>query len=208
MKRATMIAIVCGLLLSGCAAPTEVMEETSERAEVTTEIATEITTAEITTEKVTEAPPVETEKVFTVKFDSQGGSQVSSRTVKFCEKVKEPVAPTRKCCSGCWCKFVGWYYGDEEWSFIGYVVTEDMTLTAKWEECYGLSKKQLEYAKYHIWKYYGWEWEEIEVFQLANDYESHYRCLVRSRRSEYIDHTFTIPKNDADIVIPKEWENK
>jgi uncharacterized repeat protein (TIGR02543 family) len=28
--------------------------------------------------------------------------------------------------------FDGWYYGDEKWSFIGYVVTEDITLTAKW----------------------------------------------------------------------------
>ncbi|NLN50818.1 MAG: hypothetical protein GX149_04270, partial [Acholeplasmataceae bacterium] len=30
--------------------------------------------------------------------------------------------------------FLGWYVEDEKWSFIGYVVTEEITLTAKWVE--------------------------------------------------------------------------
>ena len=31
-------------------------------------------------------------------------------------------------------EFLGWYLGGEQWSFIGFPVTNDITLVAKWEE--------------------------------------------------------------------------
>ncbi len=45
------------------------------------------------------------------------------------DKIDEPETPIRSGYS-----FMGWYYQDELWNFIGYVVTEDMILDAKWEE--------------------------------------------------------------------------
>ena len=65
--------------------------------------------------------------VYTVTFNTDGGSKVSSQKVKDGNKVREPDDPTKD-----GYEFAGWYYGDEKWSFVGYVVTDDMTLTAKW----------------------------------------------------------------------------
>ena len=64
---------------------------------------------------------------FTVTFDSNGGTSVPSEEVTDGKKATAPNDPTKEGYT-----FEGWYLGDEEWSFIGYVVTEDMTLTAKW----------------------------------------------------------------------------
>ena len=63
----------------------------------------------------------------TVEFDSNGGSAVESQKVELNKKVKEPSTPTREGYT-----FEGWYLGNDKWSFIGYVVTEDMKLVAKW----------------------------------------------------------------------------
>ena len=68
------------------------------------------------------------EDTVVVTFDSDGGTAVESQTVRFGSNVKAPTAPTKDGYT-----FLGWYVGDEEWSFIGYSVSEDITLTAKWE---------------------------------------------------------------------------
>ena len=65
---------------------------------------------------------------YTVTFDSAGGTAVSAQTVESGKKATEPATPTKEGHN-----FLGWYLGDEEWSFVGYVVTDNMTLTAKWE---------------------------------------------------------------------------
>lgn len=62
-----------------------------------------------------------------VTFDTGGGSSVESQIVKHGEKIKKPVDPTKPGSS-----FINWTFRGEEWSFIGYVVTENMTLTANW----------------------------------------------------------------------------
>ena len=62
-----------------------------------------------------------------VTFDSNGGSQVQSQTVEHSYKATKPENPTRPGYD-----FVNWTYQGEEWSFIGYSVTEDMTLFANW----------------------------------------------------------------------------
>lgn len=69
----------------------------------------------------------------TVTFDSNGGSAVAPVEVTKGEKLTPPKAPEKD-----YFDFAGWYVvnGDkeEEWSFIGYTVTEDITLVAKWVE--------------------------------------------------------------------------
>ena len=66
---------------------------------------------------------------YTVTFESNGGSEISSVDVASGEKVTKPADPTR---SGY--EFKGWYKEDgTEWNFDKDVVTADITLYAKWE---------------------------------------------------------------------------
>ncbi len=67
-------------------------------------------------------------KEYTVKFDSMGGSAVSSVTVKENETVKEPTAPTKDGYT-----FAGWYLDDAKYDF-NTKVTKDITLKAHWDE--------------------------------------------------------------------------
>ena len=63
-----------------------------------------------------------------VVFDTDGGSQVESQVVKHGEKVSKPEDPTKE-----WHIFLKWTYKGEDWSFLGYTVTEDMVLLANWK---------------------------------------------------------------------------
>lgn len=66
----------------------------------------------------------------TVTFDAQGGSPVpEDQEIRHGEKLTRPDDPTLE-----GFVFDGWYYQGEKWSFVGFVVTEDMTLTAQWSE--------------------------------------------------------------------------
>ena len=71
---------------------------------------------------------LEAETYHTVTFDSALGSHVEDQIIKHGEKVTMPVDPTRPGFT-----FEGWTYNGNPWVFYGYVVTEDMTLTANWE---------------------------------------------------------------------------
>lgn len=64
---------------------------------------------------------------YTVTFDSNGGSPVTSAKVESGKKVTKPLDPIKEGFT-----FDGWYVEEERWSFIGYVVTENVTLVAKW----------------------------------------------------------------------------
>ena len=68
---------------------------------------------------------------FTVSFDSRGGSEVPSQRVEKGSKARKPDNPVREDY-----EFINWTYQDEVWSFVGYVVTEDMTLVANWRHVY------------------------------------------------------------------------
>ena len=74
---------------------------------------------------------VEFDSYFTVTFDSRGGSEVPSQIVEKGSKVRKPDNPVLEDY-----EFVNWTYQDEVWSFVGYVVTEDMTLVANWRHVY------------------------------------------------------------------------
>ena len=64
---------------------------------------------------------------YQIIFNTNSESIIEPQHIKFGEKIKEPNVPTKVGYS-----FDGWYVNDEKWSFIGYSVTEDITLTAKW----------------------------------------------------------------------------
>ena len=66
------------------------------------------------------------EDVYSVYFDSNGGSEVTSGTVKG-GKIAKPEDPTRK-----GYKFLGWYLEDKAYDFNS-EVKENMTLKAKWQ---------------------------------------------------------------------------
>ena len=70
-------------------------------------------------------------KYHTVKFDTRGGNNIPSETVRHGDKVKKPEDPTK---SGY--QFINWTCCDEDWSFVGYPVTEDVTLDANWSIIY------------------------------------------------------------------------
>ena len=67
---------------------------------------------------------------FTVRFETDGGSEVAVQKVKYNEKAAEPETPTKDHYT-----FEGWYYGGKSWSFAT-PITENITLTAKWEKVY------------------------------------------------------------------------
>ena len=66
--------------------------------------------------------------LYTIKFDSAGGTQINDRKVGENGNVIEPTPPTRDGYN-----FLGWYLGDEKFDF-NTKITSDLTLTAKWEE--------------------------------------------------------------------------
>lgn len=75
---------------------------------------------------------IESEIVFTVIFDSAGGTKVEAATVKSGEKIPEPPEPKRSNTKQQYV-FKGWYIGDSKWDFKNGIVTGDIILTAKWE---------------------------------------------------------------------------
>ena len=64
----------------------------------------------------------------TVTFDTGAGSAVAPQVIAHNEKITKPVDPTKPGYT-----FEGWTYNGNPWVFYGYVVSEDMTLTANWE---------------------------------------------------------------------------
>lgn len=70
---------------------------------------------------------VVTEKTYTVKFDTDGGSTIKDIIVKENKKIKSPGSPVKD-----HYKFLGWFVDDIEFDFNN-VITSDITLKAKWQ---------------------------------------------------------------------------
>ena len=69
------------------------------------------------------------ERYHTVTFNSDGGTNIPSQKVEHGEKITKPEDPLKTGYI-----FDYWEYNQEKWSFAGYVVTEDITLLAKYNE--------------------------------------------------------------------------
>ena len=63
----------------------------------------------------------------TITFETSGGSVLESKKVEKDGKIPVPQDPTKEGYT-----FEGWYYGGEQWSFIRYTATDNMTLVARW----------------------------------------------------------------------------
>ena len=71
---------------------------------------------------------IQQENICSVTFDVGNETLNYIVQVEKGDKVTKPKNPIRN-----GYQFIGWYCQDELWSFIGYFVTEDIILTAKWE---------------------------------------------------------------------------
>lgn len=101
-----------------------------------------------------------------VFFDSGCSTYVEQQKVVHCGKVKKPdVVLVNE-------GFVldGWYVDDEKWAFSGYIVTEEMTLRAKWVECRHENQNGAEYCPDC---YFGHE----HLFETDKDCENR-TCLI------------------------------
>ncbi|MGN1053144.1 MAG: InlB B-repeat-containing protein [Candidatus Scatosoma sp.] len=74
----------------------------------------------------------EEDTFYTVLFDSDGGTEVDSITVKANCKIPAFPTPTKMNKSYIY-EFSGWYYDGELWDFETDTVQGDITLVAKWE---------------------------------------------------------------------------
>ena len=75
---------------------------------------------------VSGAGTIENSAVYTVSFDTDGGSAVAAQTILRGQKAAEPTA-----CEKAGYNFAGWYLGESRFDFNA-AITEDITLTAKW----------------------------------------------------------------------------
>ncbi len=66
---------------------------------------------------------------YMVTFNPNNGEEIFTQSVEDGKKLSAPTTPTKEGYD-----FLGWFAGDEKWSFVGYTVTEDIELVAKWEE--------------------------------------------------------------------------
>ena len=71
--------------------------------------------------------------IFVVTFDATGGTPVQSQSIAKGGRVEKPTAPTKTEDSKYEYAFAGWYWGDCKWNFETDPVTENITLTAKWD---------------------------------------------------------------------------
>lgn len=78
---------------------------------------------------------------YTVTFDSDGGTQILTQTVKDGEKIVKPQDPTKEPTHTEEYTFIGWYVGEEVWNFETDTVQNDMTLVAK----YSVKKSTVQY---------------------------------------------------------------
>ena len=98
--------------------PVESVNESKSESESTKE-------SESESESIKESVPAE--EIYTITFDSAGGTSVPSQKVLNGKKIKKPNAPTKMGYT-----FTGWFVSGDEWNFLAYTVTDDMTLTAGW----------------------------------------------------------------------------
>lgn len=89
-------------------------------------------------EPTTPLPPAEDPIIivvptyYTVSFDTTGGGNVESQSIKENEKAVKPKNPSNFIEDNVLYKFKGWYIGEEEYDF-NLPITGDLTLTAKWD---------------------------------------------------------------------------
>lgn len=136
----------------------------------------------------------------TVTFDVNGGNgSYESQTIKHGEKVSKPTDPSR-----IGYQFLNWSYQGEAWSFVGYPVTENMTLTAEWSaNLYALSVTSDSGTKgvASITSGSGYSDESITVTATPKE-----GCVFKgwyhesTKVSKEATYSFTMPTHDYSLV--------
>ena len=133
---------------------------------------------------------------YPVTFDTAGGSEVPTQDIEEGGKVIEPTT-TRAGYT-----FMGWYLGEELWSFAGYSITEPITLTAKWEIItYNIAYKNVYPAKTAGGKTSYTVEDEITVRNLAYYMDDNGKSLEGRTFIGWTYGDITTPTKD--LVIPK-----
>ena len=122
-------------------------------------------------------------KYYTVSFNTDGGSKVSSQMVKANNKAKKPADPVKE-----GYKFLGWYLGNNVYSF-NLIVTSNITLVAKWEK---INNESAAIITYQIEDVPGSIVGQAKVFVLKNGVKT----------DGYAD--ITTSKGTQTVVIPKD----
>ena len=74
----------------------------------------------------------ETQEYCTVSFDTDGGNAIEAVEVEKGEKLTPPANPVKSSVHYEY-EFLGWYHGEKVWNFEEDIVTDDITLKAKWK---------------------------------------------------------------------------
>ena len=72
-------------------------------------------------------------KTYTVTFDSNGGSTVTSQSLRYGATATKPADPTKTATTTTKYTFADWYNGETAFDFAT-PITDDITLKAKWNE--------------------------------------------------------------------------
>ena len=107
------LTLIGGLLLTGCKNKNDSADPSSAEESSSGSETTEVSSS--------------SSETHTITFDSHGGSEVPYQVVEHGGKITKPQDPTKL-----GYEFVNWTYKDDEWSFVDFIVTEDMTLDANW----------------------------------------------------------------------------
>ena len=129
LKKILVVATLCLMLFSVLSCNANLgggNNTTNSQAGVETSSSIE-STGSIGTGDSSQDKPNEDGAVHTVAFVTNCDQELPSVKVQNCAKISAPDTIYKP-----GYVFDGWYYGDEKWSFIGYVVTEDIVLEAKW----------------------------------------------------------------------------
>ncbi len=160
-----------------------------------------------------ELPGPGTVLTYTVKFDSNGGSEVASQTVEENDTLTEPTNPTR---SGY--TFAGWYLGETKFDFTT-KITANITLVAKWtkveekENTSSSTTNKETVTKYTVKFNYGYSnkvtSKSVEkgktVSKPSNPTRSGYTFLGWYYNGEKFDFSTKITKS---ITLTAKWEKK
>ncbi len=171
------------------------------------------------------------ENAVTVKFDTQGGTQIDDAIIEKGENVPKPTDPEKAGYT-----FDGWYVENEKWSFLGYVVTNDITLTAKWTPIEytvtfagNVTNSSIKYtiadsfdlpngnAKYY-YEFEGWFEDEALTKPISKIEKGTYGNKTIYAKTAYSGFTFTLKNgeysvtkcasNATEIVIPSTYQGK
>ncbi|MDD2297961.1 MAG: InlB B-repeat-containing protein, partial [Sphaerochaetaceae bacterium] len=137
----------------------------------------------------------------TVTFNSNGGSEVGAQTVDFGKIVAKPDNPIKEGYI-----FVGWYEEVEltnEWNFETGVVTEDITLYAKWKPKTGISYEVEHYQQDIAGD--GYTLKEVEQLAGATDEAVNAEAKSYTGFTENTDHEDRLVsgtiKPDGSLVL-------